>query len=174
MELRVREPSLGADADLRVAVSPALAAEAGWSAEADGPVPGLLSGDGIVLPAELDAEAAGRVLDAIAPSAPRDFATAGALAETARLAASLYLTERALHEAVAAAETGAVLHALGFGQASADGDRSGQERFTAAGMGFADWRALHEAPLHLALRWLGARSAHQRLEDEQRRGGGDA
>ena len=165
LNVRVREPSLGADADVRVAVSPQLAVEAGW--DRAGPAPGLLSGDGLVLPETISAETAGRVLDAIAPSAPRDFTSVAALVAAARVAFGVYMARRAQHEAVAGQETDAVLNAAGYGHSSGDGERSGTERFTAARMDFADWRALHEAPLHLALRWLGARGVQQRMDSEK-------
>ena len=167
VELEVRAPSLGADLDLRVAVSPAIAAEAGYE-PGDGPAPGLLSGDGpLVLPETVDERTARRVLDAIAPAAPRHYASPEALVDTARVAFAKYVADRAAHETWAGVSSAAVAHACGVSVSGGDAaGRSDLERFSAAGMEFADWQALMDAPLVQALAWLGHRAAQGAIENE--------
>ena len=160
VELSVRAPSLGADADLRVAVSPAFAALAGR------PDAGLLSGDPLHLPDPLDEATARRVLDAVAPSAPAEFATAGDLIETARVAFVAYVAARAADLAWAGVSVDAVAEACAVALGG-EGGRSDLERLSAHGLGFADWRSLRAAPLRDAVVWLGHRAAEQAIEDER-------
>lgn len=162
VELSVRAPSLGADADLRVAVSPAFAALAGR------PGAGLLSGDPLRLPDPLDAWTARRVLDAVAPSAPAEFATAEALVATARAAFDAYAAARAAEDAWAGVSVAAVAEACAVDLGGGDGGRSDLERFTAVSLDFADWQALRAAPLRDALAYLGHRAAQGAIDSEGR------
>lgn len=166
----VRTPSLGADADVRVALSLALAEAAGRAGER--PAPGLLSGDGpLVLPEPLDETTARRLLDALAEGAPPAYGTPAALVASAEAAFAAYLAARAVHEGWAGVSVDAVAEACGPSGGGGVDDRSALERFTAHGATFSDWRALMEAPLHLSLRWLGHRAAQEAIEAERRGGG---
>ncbi|MEM6286642.1 MAG: hypothetical protein AAF845_05755 [Bacteroidota bacterium] len=157
VDVEVRVPSLGTDLALRVALSPAFETT-------------LVSGDPLVWPDPLDddvaARVAGRVMGVLAPEAPREFVDVAALVEAARTVFDVYLARSDAEQVWAETSLAAVRKLAGVPEADGQdaGNLTATERFLAAGLDFVDWQALHAAPLHEALIWLGYREVQATID----------